>query len=253
MNLDGLKKIEKSNGYNAKEVDYYNESDKLIYTISYDRQGNLEDTPFGIAVIERLYDKHGNLIKQSYFDQDKKPFRTEFTGPASVTFKYDKKGNKTETTYLDEFGKPLTNGLAIVQAKFDSKDNLIEERELDHNKKLSGKACISKFYYDEEGRRFKEEKYNDQEKLVKIEDGHNYSILESKYDDLGRVIEQSFYNNLGELVDGTARIVFDYTKKPDSNPPAFMKDKDPLWVEQTFYDKNGTEIKRGFRYLPKQN
>ncbi|MEP4133192.1 MAG: hypothetical protein ABJL71_01145 [Cyclobacteriaceae bacterium] len=252
LNLDGLRDVEKNNGYNAKEVDYYNKSDKLIYTICYDRQGNLEDTPMGIAVIEREYDKRGNLTRQSYFDQDKKPFRTEYVGPASVAYKYDKRGNKIETAYLDEFGQLLTNGLAIVQAKFDSKGNLTEERELDHNKELSGKACIFKYFYDEKGRRIKEEKYDSQESLVKVEDGNNYSIVESKYDDQDRVIERSYRNERGDLIDGTARIVYDYSKKPNQKPPAFIKDQDPHWVEQVYYDSNGTEIKRDFQYLPKK-
>jgi hypothetical protein len=66
-NLIGLKSQTKDNGYNDKEVDYFDNKGNVIFTITYDKQGKFEDTPLGVAIIEKKYDNHGNLTERRFY------------------------------------------------------------------------------------------------------------------------------------------------------------------------------------------
>lgn len=115
LKLDGLRDEVKNNGCNAKEAGYYDKQNNHVYTVTYDRNGKLEDTPMGIAIIQRKYDVRGNLIEQSYNDQDRKAFRTEFIGPAIDKYKHDQddnKGNVIEECHLEN-KRQLTDGICI--------------------------------------------------------------------------------------------------------------------------------------------
>ena len=254
LKLDELREEVKNNGYNAKEINYYDRQDNLVYTITYDRNGELEDTPMGIAIIQRKYDERGNLFEQSYYDQDRKLFRTEFIGSAIVKYKYDENDNKIETIYCDENGKPLGNGLAIIASKYDNKGNAIEERHLDNNRQLTDGICIFKYKYDAKNRKIEESKFDKKEQLIKTGDKYKNAITRHKYDKQDRVIERTYYNENNELIDGEAKIVYDYTKKHDTkdSPTNLLNDPKPKWVEQVYYDKDGDEIRRNFRYIPKK-
>ncbi|MGM0580503.1 MAG: hypothetical protein ACQETL_07480 [Bacteroidota bacterium] len=256
LNLEGLRKDIKDNGYNAEEIDYYDDRDNLVYTITYDSKGELEETPMGIAIIKREYDETSNLIQKSYYDENKKPFRTEFSGPAIIKYKYDEKGNKVETNYCDEKGQSLSNGFAIITYDYDKNGNIIEKHYFDSNRKLTNNICIFKYKYDQNGRKIEESKHDNSEQLIKTDDNYKNSIIRYKYDKDDRLIERTFYDENNELIEGETRIVYDYTQKPDiKEKPGILKDllnKENFdWVEQVFYDKNGNEIKRNFQYMSK--
>jgi len=256
LNLEGLRKDIKDNGYNAQEIDYYDDNDNLVYTISYDNNGELEETPNGIAVIQKEYDKRGNLVQQSYYTENR--LRTAPNGPAIIKYRYDQSDNKIETIYCDTKGKPLGNGLAIIRFEYDVNGNIIEKRHLDFNKKLTKRICIYKYVYDEQGRKIEERRYDDSENLISTSAGYKSSITRYAYDDQGREIERTFYNENGSLIDGEAKIVYDYSKEPElKKTPSFLKDalnkEGAGWVEQVYYDKQGNEIRRSFQFVSNKN
>ena len=249
-NLVGLRSQTKDNGYNDKEVDYFDSKGNLIFTITYDKQGKFEDTPFGVAIIEKKYDNSSNLIERRFYDQNQKLFRTEMIGPAIEKFKYDNNNNLIETVYCDEKGEPLDNGFSILLFKYDNNKNVIQERYLDNKRNLTDDACIFKFKYDSRNRKVEEKRFDKYEKLIKVKGTTGSSIIRFKYDDQDRIAEQSFYNEEDQLIDGEAIVRYNYDKKPP-NSPAVFNDSDSQWVEQIYYNKDDKEIRRNFRYLPK--
>lgn len=251
LNLSGLRIETKSNGYNAKEADYFDDKGNVVFTITYDNIGNLEDTPFGVAIIERKFDERKNLIERKFYDQNRKLFRTEIIGPAIEKFKYDKKNNLIEIIYCDQKGEPLDNGLAIVTAKHDKNGNLIEERQLDNKRQMIDGISILKYQYDSKNRKTEASRFDRNEKLIKVKGTEGYAIVRYKYDQQDRVIEESFYDENNELIDGIAMTKFNYDKKPEKNSSVF-DNQDPQWVEQIYLDKAGNELSRDFRYLPKK-
>lgn len=256
LKLEGLRKDIKDNGYNAQEIDYYDNNDNLVYTISYDNNGDLEETPNGIAVIQKEYDKRGNLVQQSYYNENL--LRTAPSGPAIIKYKYDQSNQKIETIYCGTNGKPLGNGLAIVTLAYNEKGNIIEERHLNSDRELTNRVCIYKYEYDEKGRKIEERCYDNSEKLISTEAGYKSSITRYAYDDQDREIERTFYNENGNLIDGEAKIVYDYSKEPQlKKTPSFLKDalnkKGAGWVEQVVYDKNGNEVRRSFQFMSDKN
>jgi YD repeat-containing protein len=256
LNLEGLRKDIKDNGYNAQEIDYYDESNNLIYTISYDNNGDLEETPNGIAVIQKEYDNRGNLVQQSYYNENL--LRTAPSGPAIIKYKYDQSDHKTETIYCGTNGQPLGNGLAIVRLEYDDNGNIIEKRHLDSDRKLTNRICIYKYEYDDKGRKIEERFYDNSEQIIKTGDNYESSITRYKYDNEDRIIERTYYNENNDLIEGEAKIVYDYSKEPKlKQTPSFLKDtlnkRGSGWVEQIFYDKEGNEIRRSFQLISKKN
>ncbi len=256
LNFEGLRKDIKDNGYNAEEIDYYNKKDNLLYTITFDSKGELEDSPNGIAIIQREYDKRSNLVQQSYYNENR--LRTAPSGPAIIKYKYDQSDNKVETIYCDTNGQPLGNGLAIVRLEYDDNGNIIEKRNLDSQRQLTNNICIFKYKYDQKGRKIEESKFDNSEQMIKTGNKYKSSITRYKYDDQDRVIERAYYNENKTLIEGEAKIVYDYTKKPViKKTPGVLKDllndKESDWVEQVFYDKEGNEIRRSFQYISKKN
>jgi YD repeat-containing protein len=256
LNLEGLRKDRKDNGYNAAEIDYFDKHDNLLYTISYDSQGELEDTPDGIAIIHREYDERSNLVQQSYYDENR--LRTAPSGPAIIKYSYDQSDNKVETIYCDKNGQPLKNGLAIIRFVYDDNRNITEERHLNSKKQLTTNICIYKYEYDTKGRKIEERCYDNSEKLITTVAGYKSSITRYAYDDQDRVIERTFYNENGNLIDGEAKIVYDYSKQPQlKKTPGFLKDalnkKGAGWVEEVYYDKDDVEIRRSFHFTSNKN
>lgn len=256
LNLEGLRKDIKDNGYNAQEIDYYDENDNLVYTISYDNNGELEETPNGIAVIQKEYDKRGNLVQQSYYNENR--LRTAPNGPAIIKYRYDQSDNKIETIYCDTKGQPLGNGLAIIRFEYDDNGNIIEKRHLDSQRQLTNNISIFKYKYDQKGRKIEESKFDNSEQMIKTGDRYESSITRYKYDNEDRVIEQTYYNENDALIEGEAKVVYDYSKEPElKKTPSFLKDalnkEGAGWVEQVYYDKQGNEIRRSFQFVSNKN
>lgn len=256
LNLEGLRKDIKDNGYNAQEIDYYDDNDNLVYTISYDNNGELEETPNGIAVIQKEYDKRGNLVQQSYYNENR--LRTAPNGPAIIKYRYDQSDNKIETIYCDTNGQPLGNGLAIIRLEYDNNGNIIEKRHLDSQRQLTNNISIFKYKYDQKGRKIEESKFDNSEQIVKTGDRYESSITRYKYDNEDRVIEQTYYNENDALIEGEAKVVYDYSKEPElKKTPSFLQktlnDKKSSWVEQVYYDKEGNEIRRSFQLISKKD
>lgn len=256
LNLEGLRKDIKDNGYNAQEIDYYDDNDNLVYTISYDNNGDLEETPDGIAVIQKEYDNRGNLVQQSYYNENR--FRTAPNGPAIIKYRYDQSDNKIETIYCGTNGEPLGNGLAIIRFEYDNNGNIIERRYLDSKRQLTNNISIVKYKYDEKGRKIEETKFDNSEQMVKTGNKYKSSITRYKYDNKDRVIERTYHNENNDLIEGEAKVIYDYSKNPKlKQTPSFLKEalnkEGSGWVEQVYYDKEGNEISRSFQFVSNKN
>lgn len=102
----------------------------LIRKTGYNHSGTIRPYLEDIAIETYKYDSRRNKVEIRYFGADKKPLRTELTGPAVIRFIYDDKNREAEEQFFDENEKPLPD-FAKVIFRYDSKGRLISEEHFD--------------------------------------------------------------------------------------------------------------------------
>lgn len=146
---------------------FYFSNNKLIAQRNYTVSGTLIDDEVGISIYEYKYDDNDNLVKISYFDNEKKAFQMSYAGPAAIEYKYDDKNNRTEVTYYNALYELLDLGTAIIKYKYDKTGKLTQEQHFDAEENLlSDMAPIIKYAYNNEGELIKQTFHNAKHELV---------------------------------------------------------------------------------------
>ena len=163
------------------------------------------------AVIEREYDRYGNLIKVTYYDENNQSMIIQENGKmtcAGYVYEYDEKGNRTDIRYLDTDGMPMTRedlGYAKVCIEYDEQGNKIEERyySLEHKPALYKKGGYASYDYVYENGRCVETRYYDEKKNLVLRSDENYAIQKEKFDTLGRCILSSYFDTENKPIMNT--------------------------------------------------
>ena len=163
------------------------------------------------AVIEREYDRYGNLIKVTYYDENNQSMIIQENGKmtcAGYVYEYDEKGNRTDIRYLDTDGMPMTRedlGYAQVCIEYDEQGNKIEERyySLEHKPALYKKGGYASYDYVYENGRCVETRYYDEKKNLVLRSDENYAIQKEKFDTLGRCILSSYFDTENKPIMNT--------------------------------------------------
>lgn len=212
--------------YYTAEYDAHGNCTKKMF---FNKDSVLCTTSDGYAILCNGFDSHGNMIERAFYGWNKKPYyagnyrvhklllkydekcrRIELFslgkddslclnkyGYCSSKRKYDTEGNILEETYYDTKGTPcLRNGKIFKVSLKYINGNIIEEAYTD----TIGQPCLHEdgyssytAEYDNENRKTIVSTWGVDGKLTLRDDG--YAIRRIKYNDIGNVIEESFYDN----------------------------------------------------------
>ncbi|MBM3210930.1 hypothetical protein FJZ33_01835, partial [Candidatus Poribacteria bacterium] len=141
----------------------------------------------GFHKIIWAYDNKQNPIEEKYFDIADNPIIPRNRGYAIVRWNYDREGNIIQESYFDDRGNPITprnRGYATIKWSY-------------HKNKKNHES-----YFGIDG---SPKKRKDQD----------YSIIKMKYDDLGNIVEASYFDINGNPVmhNGYAIIKWKYDDK----------------------------------------
>ncbi len=174
----------------------------------------------GYAVIEREFDKYGNLIQVSYRDVENELMIVQENGEmtcAGYVYKCDEKGNRTEVWYLDSAGTLMTRedlGYAQVCLEYDEQGNKIEERyySMEHKPALDKNGGYASYDLIYENGHCVETRYYDEKKNLVLRSDECYAVQKEKFDELGRRILSSYFDTEGKPVINTRYCcsVFEY-------------------------------------------
>ncbi len=252
-------------GLNYSKITYkYDKQGNVIEEVQYNENGAPSFSFYSEAVkIVYQYDDDNNIIKKTYLDAKGKPCMCH--GHACSTYKYDYLGNEIECAYLDSNYQPCKFGnYSKVTSKYDDIGNCMEVAFWDTNNrpclgdgpvgdglgwyaKLTlkyddygnlaeiaywgtdgkpctvGGTCRNSFTCDEKG---------NLTEIIHYDLNGHYTKDIMKYDEKGRKIERTHYNEDGKLClnsNGHARVTYEYIDGYYS-------------PQETYYDEKGNII-----------
>lgn len=183
-----------------------------------DTEGKLVDTPSYARKI-CTYDSIGNMIQETYIDDNGKPYAPPKFGYSGIRLEYNAQGRMTRLFYLDEEGNPMTlpdlhycyfvtdydvRGNVSKRSYFNSDDKPIINNE--------GIAAVE-FEYDENGNEKSRQFYDENGKPCVL--NWYCSKLENTYDDQGYLISTRYLDTNGNpmTVDGVACFEYEYDSR----------------------------------------
>ncbi|MEI0447032.1 toll/interleukin-1 receptor domain-containing protein [Brachyspira intermedia] len=211
--------------YNVIKEEFLDKENNLIYNISLD---------YGYSYVEKEYDKNGNLIKLSYFDNTTNRVIPLSKLYSSISYQLDKYGNVIYENYLnnedeyirasyckrnfqyDNFGNNIkvsyydisnrkayyTNGASSYDIKYDNNDNIIEVMYYDINDKntsINSGYSILKTEYDNNFNQKSISYYGIN--TNKILNQLNYHKSIKMYDNYNRITNISYYDTKDKLIN----------------------------------------------------
>lgn len=231
LNENGNPCVPPKYGYASSKLDYNPQGRvcKLTYLDGDNNPITLPDVHYCYSTIE--YDVRGNISKRSFFDKDGKLIMNN-EGIASVEYEYDENGNeksrqfindkgepcvlnwycsKVENSYddqgnlksfkyLDTDGKPMTvEGVATYEYDYDTRGNVIKERPLGINGKISSGRYEVRMKYDGLDNVIEKSYFNDAGKAVACADGYHREV--NKFNTRNQCTEVEYFGVNGSLVN----------------------------------------------------
>lgn len=183
-----------------------------------DTEGNFIDTPsYARKICE--YDSIGNLLVETYLDENGNPYSPPKFGYASIKLDYNPQGRVSTLTYLDEDNKPMTLPdlhYCFFTTEYDVRGNISKRSYFDKDGKpiMTHEGISSVVYeYDENGNEKSRQFYDDKEKPCVL--NWYCSQIENSYDDQGYLKSTKFLDTNGKpmTVDGVACYEYEYDSK----------------------------------------
>ena len=217
MDSKGMRK-RNHNGV-AKDCYVYDEKGRIIKNQSRDENGNLIIDNCGNCGMEYEWDKEDTIRYVTCMNDKWEPIpmpsnnRTEQSGGSGIiryNYKYDEYGRQIEVYYTDENGVADVNSYGVyrITVEYDSHGNVIEQRNLDKENKLTdGQWCaICHAKYDSKGRLIEMTALN-KDSLPFEKDGH-WSKNVIRYNDKGEVVLNEYYS----VINGAVKLTYKYEK-----------------------------------------
>ena len=190
-------------GYHTVEKEY-DENKKPVKTAYIGLNGErVAGSSAGYSVVRNSYDDRGNVILETYYDTEDRPFLLS-SGYAGLRKEYDENNKVIRTEYLGENGQniALANGTAVLLNSYDDAGNMISETYLD----LSGNRHViespnpNAYYAYAEIRKI----YNENNKVVETDycsmddmlstGPSGFAVQTYEYDGEGRQIRTSWFD-----------------------------------------------------------
>lgn len=189
----------------ARKSCSYDSIGNLLVETYLDENGNpCIPAKLGYAGMKLDYNPQGRLKKLTYLDKNNSPITLPDLHYCYFTLDYDVRGNVTKRSFFDKEGKPILNneGIAAVEYEYDENGNEKSRQFYDDK----GNPCVLNWYcskiektYDDQGN-LKTTKYLDvNEKPMTVEGVASY---EYEYDTKGNITKERPLGINGKLAAG---------------------------------------------------
>ncbi|CCK76684.1 hypothetical protein OLEAN_C25080 [Oleispira antarctica RB-8] len=217
------------------EIDAYGSVKKIS---TYNEDGILIGSKFGVAVVEKLYDDKGRPIVESYFGLNLKPILFNNTHAKSIV-NLDDRGNILSTSFyginaqvvVDEFG------CEKLLFEYDNKNNIIKKIcHVLEGGYMSDHKGVSRYAYT-----YDQFRNNTQIKMYGV-DGlpvtnvRGFHSKSFKYDENGNIVNESFYD-----VNGLSTAIATVTRTEVASL-SFKYDFKGNIIEEAYRDASGESI-----------
>lgn len=218
------------NGVYATRMTYSIQGN-LIQRAFYDASGEqLARSTEGIAGWTADYDDYGNEVKRQYFDE--RQVRTNLKGEryAGWEASYDDMGNQLDFHFFDKNGDICmsTDDYVGVTREYDERGNKLSEMYYGINRSMAAGTFVAKYKYDTQDHVIEVAAYNEKGQPVNNEDGYHRVVYE--YDKLGYNIADLYYNTSGSLTraknERYAVIRYKYDERGNLSEVAYYGTKD---------------------------
>jgi len=119
------------------EITIKDEKGNIIETRNINELGNLSNNEEGYCIIKWKYDKHSNIVMQSYFDMNGKR-APGFINVSIWKYKYDKNNNKIYQAHYDTNENLMADniGVSIWKYRYNKQNKMTFQGHYDTNNKL---------------------------------------------------------------------------------------------------------------------
>jgi YD repeat-containing protein len=178
----------------------YDHDDNLTETDYFDGKGSLTTTAYGYAQAVKEY-KKGFVTKETFYNRDNIIITASRLADsvAIIEHRYDQSGNETERDYYDPLGQDMDNteGMHKILLEYSANAMLIRGRGVSIHSSQATKIVTyvwTRFTRDEKGREIATSDISENNLVIpNREEGAN--ITKYRYDNWGRVVSTSFWQN----------------------------------------------------------
>ena len=245
LSIDRIHRIEILRNESGKETErtFYDTQDSVCQGRSY-------------AIRKREIDMRGNIIRESYYDENEELMSQENLGDAAIVeYEYDKYRRIISSSFYNRNGH-LVGPISTVNRQYDRFGNQITQFYYDNTNELSNLRIGEAYWvstFDDYSKETSTTFYN--EKDVMCDDEKlGYARAEYEYDKHGDMISMKMYDSKNKLLsDNCASIIYKYDRYGqliekafyDSNAKLFMSPEGYAIVRYK-YDKFGNNIERSY-------
>ena len=191
-------------GVAAISRDYLNGYEvKMTRKDSLDRPSRTGDAGDGISIIKREYDKAGNKITESFYDEYEKPMKSYRRVHKSV-YQYSLQNMLTKTAYFDEKSDPAENfdQIHITRSVNDRNGRIIQESYFNNadspTLEIHSKTYMLKYAYDDSGRNTSISYWKDN--LTPMQRWNGVYETQNEYDEDGQLTGYRFLDTAKNLM-----------------------------------------------------
>lgn len=231
------------NAYGVARVKYEYEDGFLSKSTRFDERDNItkaSDAGDGVAIIHYEYDKNGNEILRSFFDENGKPMKNH-SGYHKISYTYDSLNKHIATAYYDEYASPANDRKGIHEYKYvrDDKGRTTQESYYSNNNTPMQddlhEVYMIKYKYDDQGRNISESYWENSATKMNRWSGSHESI--KKYNDDGLLIENILLDQAGRQFvskSGFSRVTTNYNAEAKVSGYKYFSGEKPANLENGF-------------------
>ncbi len=187
----------------------YDENGYLTQMDNLGTEGKLVNNSTGVSTDKLKYDENGNFIQWKVYDSEGKAVVGNLPGTAGGRHFYDEYGRQIKTELFDLKDELMVSnwGYAYTVREVDETGNVISYRPYDQNREtiqIGESVCWQKFEYNEVNQHTEITFFDCDNKEV-TEPRQNISKAIYKYDKDYNMIERSYFDPEGSLVNNTMR------------------------------------------------
>ena len=253
INYNGYDYPVKPEGGGRIERRVYDSSGREMISRYYTITNEPDTAEDGVASFKVLFDDQGRELFKEYYDLSGEKFSV-VEDVSTFVFEYDSLGNKVESRFYKPDGRLAfaNGGISINRYKYSLDNKMIERSYYDSLDQLAmfEGAAIIKYLYDDKGREI-ESTYYDQYRILRNE---GFAIKRLGYEN-GKLMEERFLDASGSLVKNEIAVIkYGYDRNGHQDSRAYFDYKgQPIDNEEGVYSyeyvyQNGYMVQKRTNY-----
>lgn len=234
------------NAYGVAKTGYEYKNGLTWKSTRYDEKGNIAraaEAGDGVAIIQYEYDANGNEISRSYYDEKNNPMNN-FSGIHRINYSYDPLDMLTSLANYDKYGSPVNNKSGIHKYLYvrDDKGRIIQQSYYDSKnnpvKDNTNEVYMVKYKYDEQGRDISESFWENSTTKMNRWNGYHENI--TKYNEDGQEVELIMLDMKGNQVNsksGYSRIITVYDAQARVAEFRYYSNNNPINMDSSFANR----------------